>query len=196
MRKLAVAVAFMLLLTGCSGNNSRSDVRKRVVVTAIGISENSISYQTFAPDDDSEIRVYTYDCDSLPEAEQNLALETGKEVFTGDVEIIVFSGNGNIGPMLDSLWHSPDIYMGTKVVFSETTAEKLLEMPSDELTGILAVALEQGVCQKMGLIDLYNAIYSAEESAAVPLFSSGVEISGEILLKSSSECGIIALYYE
>ncbi len=196
MRKLAVAVAIMFLLTGCSGNNARSDVQKRVVVTAIGIDENSISYQTFAPDEDSEIEVYTYDCDSLSEAEDSLALETGKEVFTGDVEIIVFAGDGNIEPALDYLWHSPDIYMGTRVVFSETTAEKLLETPSEELTGILAVALEQGVCQKMGLIDLYNAVYSAEGSASVPLFSSGGEISGEILLKSSTECGIIALYYE
>ncbi len=185
MRKLIAIVISALLLTGCTD----SDVQKRLVVTAIGIGENTITYQTFSPE--NEIEVYTFSCDSLTEAEKELSLRTGKEVFTGDVELIVFSGAENIEPYLSYLWHSPDIYMGTPVVFSESQPEKLLEIQSEELIGILTVA---GV--KTGLIDLYNDIYSADGSAKLPIFSSDGEISGEILLKSSLECGIIALYYE
>lgn len=175
----------MLLLTGCES----SDVQKRLVVTAIGIGESTISYQTFSPE--NEIEVYTFECDSLSEAEEELSLKTGKEIFLGDTELIAFSGSMNIEPYLDYLWHSPDIYMGTPVVFSEASPDKLLEIQSEELSGILTVAGE-----KVGLIDLYNDIYSYDCCAWLPLFSSVGEISGEILLKSSQECGIIALYYE
>ncbi|MCD7732811.1 MAG: hypothetical protein LUH56_05160 [Oscillospiraceae bacterium] len=185
MRKLVAMIVAVLLLTGCES----SDVRKRLVVTAIGIGENTVTYQAFSPE--NEIEVYTYVCDNLPEAEEKLALETGKEVFLGDVELIAFSGSEDIEPYLDYLWHSPDIYMGTAVVFCEGSPGKLFETPSDEITGILAVA-----DVKVGLIDLYNGIYSDGGIAKVPLFSSAGEISGEILLKSSSECDIIALYDE
>ncbi len=175
----------MLLLTGCTD----SDVQKRLLVTAIGIGENGISYQAFSPE--NEVEVYTFQCDSLPEAEKELSLRTGKEIFTGDASLIIFSGSENCEPYLDYLWHSPDIYMGTPVAFSEADPEKLLEIQSDELTGILTVADE-----KVGLIDLYNDIYSYDCSARLPLFSPSGEISGEILLKSSTECGIIALHDE
>ncbi|MCD8106703.1 MAG: hypothetical protein LUE20_01910 [Oscillospiraceae bacterium] len=183
MRKIVAIVISMLLLTGCRS----TDIQKRIVVTAIGIGDDSITYQTFSPE--NEIEIYTFSCDSLSEAEEKLALETGKEVFTGDVELIVFSGKENIEPYLDYLWHSPDIYMGTPVAFAES--EKLLETESEKLVGILNTA-----GAKVGLIDFYNDIYSADSSAKLPLFSSSGEISGEILLKSSLECGIIALYNE
>ncbi len=183
MRKIAAIVIAMLLLTGCQS----TDIQKRIVVTAIGIEENGVTYQTFSPE--NEIELYTFSCDSLTEAEKELSLRTGKEVFTGDVELIVFSGTENIEPYLDYLWHSPDIYMGTPVAFAES--EILLETGSEELVGILNMA-----DAKVGLIDFYNDIYSADSSAKLPLFSSSGEISGEILLKSSSECGIIALYNE
>ncbi|MCD8007303.1 MAG: hypothetical protein LUF29_10185 [Oscillospiraceae bacterium] len=185
MRKLVAIVALVLLLTGCTS----TDVQKRLVVTAIGIGDGGITYQAFSPE--NEIEVYTIQCESLPEAEEELSLRTGKEIFLGDVELIIFSGAENFEPYLSYLWHSPDIYMGTPVAFSEDSPESLLETQSEELTGILTVAGE-----KVGLIDLYNDIYSAENSATLPLFSRGGEISGEILLKSYSECGIIALYYE
>ncbi len=178
-------ILMMLLLTGCTS----SDVQKRLLVTAIGIGENGISYQAFSPE--NEIEVYTFQCDSMPEAEEELSLRTGKEVFIGDASLIIFSGNENCEPYLDYLWHSPDIYMGTPVAFSEADPAILLETPSDELTGILSVA-----DAKVGLIDLYNDIYSKDCSAKLPLFSPGGEISGEILLKSSLECGIISLYHE
>ncbi len=183
MRKIAAIVIAMLLLTGCQS----TDIQKRIVVTAIGIEENGVTYQTFSPE--NEIELYTFSCDSLTEAEKELSLRTGKEVFTGDVELIVFSGTENIEPYLDYLWHSPDIYMGTPVAFAES--EILLETGSEELVGILNMA-----DAKVGLIDFYNDIYSADSSAKLPLFSSSGEISGEILLKSSPECGIIALYNE
>ncbi len=185
MRKLIAMIAVLMLLTGCES----SDVQKRLVVTAIGIGEDGITYQAFSPE--NEIEVYTYVCYSLPEAEEKLALETGKEVFLDDTELIVFSGTENIEPYLSYLWHSPDIYMGTAVIFCKGSLGKLFEIPSDEITGILAV-----VDSKVGLIDLYNDIYSADNVASVPLFSENGEISGEILLKSSSECDIIALYNE
>ncbi len=185
MRKLAVVIAIALLFTGCTS----SDVQKRLLVTAIGIGENSISFQTFSPE--NEIEVYTFECDNLSEVTENLSLRTGKEVFLGDVELIIFSGNENIEPYLVTLWHSPDIFMGTPVAFSGAFPGEILKIPSEDITAILTVSGKE-----VGLIDLYNEIYSVEKSAKLPLLSETGEISGEILLKSSLECGIIALYNE
>ncbi len=185
MRKIAVAIALLLLLTGCTS----TDVQKRLVVTAIGIGENTISYQAFSPE--NEIEIYTFQSQNLSEAEQALALKTGKEVFLGDVELIIFSGDENIEPELVWLWHSPDIFMGTPVAFTEASPEAVLETKSEEIVAILSTA-----DREVGLIDLYNSIYSVEKSTNLPLLSETGEISGEILLKSSSECGIIALYNE
>lgn len=185
MRKIAVAIAFMLLLTGCTS----TDVQKCLVVTAIGIGDGTISYQAFSPE--NEIEIYTFEFQNLSEAEQALALKTGKEVFLGDVELIIFSGSENIEPELVWLWHSPDIFMGTPVAFTNSPPETVLQTKSEEIVAILSTAGSE-----VGLIDLYNSIYSAENDAKIPLLSETGEISGEILLKSSLECGIIALYNE
>ncbi|MCD7784648.1 MAG: hypothetical protein LUH18_03580 [Oscillospiraceae bacterium] len=170
MRKLIAIVASVLLLTGCTS----SDVQKRLVVTAIGIGENSISFQAFSPE--NEIEVYTFECHNLREAAEDLSLRTGKEVFLGDTELIIFSGNENIEPYLVTLWHSPDIFMGTPVAFTEASPEEILKIPSEDITAILTVSGEE-----VGLIDLYNEIYSPEESAKLPLLSETGEISGEIV---------------
>lgn len=135
--------AMLLSLCGCS---RIADVRLRLVVHAIGIdlSEDDtymVSWQVFkaqppeggGPVDatgQNVITVVTYGRTML-EAENQLELQTGKKVFIGDTELLVF-GSGFAGRDLNSVlsyfWDNSDIYMGVNTAFAEGRAADVVGM--------------------------------------------------------------------
>ena len=103
MRKLifAAMAAAMLLLSGCK---PAGEVQHRIVVHALGIDTHEkgyeVSYQVFsggAPDggpvdaDQSTVVTLLAQGRTLYETEESLRLQTGREVFLGDAELIVIS---------------------------------------------------------------------------------------------------------
>ncbi len=148
VKLVSIICVLAVLLSGCS---RLADVRLRLVVHAIGVDIDeegvySVSYQVFSsnppegggPVDANKGNVMTYMTygRTLYEAQKSLELQTGKEVFTGDVELIVL-GLGMVGrdvsQVLSYFWSDTDIYMGVNAVFSRGLA-----------TDIIGVQLEQG----------------------------------------------------
>lgn len=143
----AAAVLAAAFLCGCT---RLADVNLRLVVHAVGVDiiDDGIwraSYQVFNAQpaqeggpvdatDQNVVTIVTYGR-SLYETQKSLELQTGKEVLTGDVELIVL-GRGftptqecigeDISGVLSYFWNNYDIYMGVNVVFSEGDAADIV----------------------------------------------------------------------
>lgn len=191
MKKAYFLAAFFLLaflLSGCKGSG---EVQRRLVVHAIGVDPAdegfTVSYQVFAgradesgPTDADESTVVTLLAAgrTLGEAEENLRLKTGKEVFLGDCELILISDKlREIGLMgfLDYL-KSSDVYSGVSVAYcrgsaSETVSAKLKQGSATAilLRGVLEEAIMCGRALSSRVIELTNALEFDGESAAVPV---------------------------
>ncbi len=167
---ILLTAAVALSLCGCS---SFIDVRLRLVVHAIGIDPADdgtyeVSWQVFkaqppeggGPVDATGQNVITIvTCGrSIYEAQKGLERQTGKEVFTGDMELIVL-GSGfqgrDISRLMSYFWDNFDIYMGINVALADGKAS--------EITG---VTLEHGTA----VTELLNEMIkiSGEESRTVP----------------------------
>lgn len=140
LRKFILFILIGTMILNLCGCAQIADVRLRLVVHAIGIdlSEDDtymVSWQVFkaqppeggGPVDatgQNVITVVTYGR-TMYEAHNNLELQTGKKVFIGDTELLVF-GSGFAGRDLDSVlsyfWDNSDIYMGVNTAFAEGRA--------------------------------------------------------------------------
>ena len=167
---ILLTAAVMISLCGCS---SFIDVRLRLVVHAVGIDPAEdgtyeVSWQVFkaqppeggGPVDatgQNVITIVTYGR-SIYEAQKSLERQTGKEVFTGDMELIVlgsdFAGK-DISRLMSYFWDDCDIYMGINVALAEGKAS--------EITG---VTLEHGTAVTELLNEMIKA--TGEESRTVP----------------------------
>lgn len=190
MRFAAFLTAFAVLLTGCEAGM----VQRRIVVHALGIdpaeegSGYSVSYQVFTggsdsdngPVDANEQTVITLpsEGETLYDAEKNLALKTGREVFLGDVELIVISeelANRGMADFLQYFGRS-DIYPGVNVVYCRGKAEDIIGEKLEQgaatailLKGVVEKAISGSTACSSRIIELSNSLISDGESRAVPV---------------------------
>ena len=199
MKRLAAICVIMLaavVFSGCEAGN----VQRRIVVHAIGIDPYGdgyeVSYQVFSggeggsdgPVDASESTVITLLTQgrTLFETEESLRLQTGKEVFLGDVELIVISEELKDADLIEFLryFSKSDVYLGVNVVYCRGSAQETIGTKLDQgratsilLRGVVEEAIEQGRACSARIIEIYNAIEEDGATISVPILS--VEKSGE-----------------
>ena len=192
MKKLLLFILLIssLALTSCTNSG---EVQRRIVVHAIGIDKHpagyEVSYQVFsggssdgAPVDADESTVITLLAQgrTLYETEESLRLQTGKEVFLGDAELIVISEDLKDENLSDFLhyFRKSDVYLGVNVVYckgkaSETVGSKLEQGSATAilLRGVVEEAIKNSRAQSSRIIELSNALERDGESVAVPILT-------------------------
>lgn len=170
--------AMLLSLCGCT---QISDIRLRLVVHSIGIDLDEddtymVSWQVFkaqppeggGPVDatgQNVITIVTYGR-TMFEAMNSLELQTGKTVFIGDAELLVF-GSGFAGRELDGVlsffWDNTDIYMGINTAFAEGRAADVVgatlehgTAATELLNEMIKLAGKKCVTIPLRLITFYN----------------------------------------
>lgn len=191
---LLIVAVFALSLCGCS---SFIDVRLRLVVHAIGIDPvdedvYEMSWQVFkaqppeggGPVDatgQNIITITTYGR-SVYEALKSLERQTGKEVFIGDMELIVlgsdFAGK-DISGLMSYFYDDCDIYMGMNVVLADGKASEITGMSLEHGTAVAELLNEMVyVCAKESrtipskLIDVGSHFKSGNTSFVMPVLSA------------------------
>lgn len=192
MKKLAflLTAAAMLLLSGCS---AAGEVQRRIVVHAIGVDSHEkgyeISYQVFsggssdgAPVDADESTVMTLLAQgrTLYETEESLRLQTGKDIFLGDAELIVISEELTDVDLTEFLdyFRLSDVYLGVNVVYCEGKAKDTLGAKLQQgsatailLRGVVEQAIEKSRAQSARIIEIYNALERDNEAIAFPVLT-------------------------
>ena len=193
MKRLAViffALAAMLLC-GCEAG----EVQRRIVVHALGIDPlgdgYEVSYQVFSggtsseqggPVDASESTVITLLAQgrTLYETEESLRLQTGKEVFMGDVELIVLSDGLKDADITEFLryFRRADVYLGVNVVFCRGSAGELIGQKLNQgsatailLKGVVETAIDRGRACSSRIIEISNSLGGGSSAAAIPVLS-------------------------
>ena len=198
MKRLFILIAALIFLTGCS---TVTQVQRRVVVHAIGIDPHEkgfeVSYQIFSggeassggPVDASESTVVTLLAQgrNLYETEESLRLQTGKEVFLGDTELIVISEelfDEPLEPLLDYFRRS-DIYLGVNVVYCRGSAQETIGAKLNQnsatailLRGVIESAIEAGRACSSRIIEISNAV-RGKQALPIPILSLEREDSGD-----------------
>lgn len=212
MRKLCciAVMACTLLLCSCQSN---SEVQRRIVVHALGIDAGEkgfdVSYQVFsgkAPDgapvdaDESTVVTLTAQGRTLYGTEESLRLQTGKEVFLGDVELIVISDELKDEPLTEFLqyFRSSDIYLGVNVVYckgkaSDTIGVKLKQGSATAilLRGVVDEARKNGRALSPLIIGISNALELDDEMIAVPVLTlEKGEDKGEEYILTDTTLGV------
>lgn len=206
MKKLALAViaAAMLLLSGC---RTAAEVQHRIVVHALGIDSHEkgyeVSYQVFsgaAPDgapvdaDESTVVTLLAQGRTLYETEESLRLQTGREVFLGDAELIVISEELKDEDLIEFLqyFRRSDVYLGVNVVYCKGKAKDTIGAKLEQgsatailLRGVVEEAIDNGRAQSARIIEISNALEHDNEAIAVPILS--LEKSGDTGKDTSEE---------
>lgn len=179
-----------LFLTSCG---RPAEVQRRIVVHALGIDPledgYEVSYQVFsgkAPDgapvdaDESTVVTLLAQGRTLYETEESLRLQTGKEVFLGDAELIVINSELADAPMEEFLGYfkDSDIYLGVNVIYckgsaAETIGSKLRQGSATAilLRSVVEEAVRNSRAMNSRIIELYNALEQDNEAVAVPVLS-------------------------
>lgn len=192
MRKLAFLLTAIatLLLSGCS---AAEEVQRRIVVHALGIDSHEkgyeVSYQVFsggssdgAPVDADESTVMTLlaQGQTLYETEESLRLQTGKDVFLGDAELIVISEELKDIDLTEFLnyFRLSDIYLGVNVVYCEGKAKDTIGAKLQQgsatailLRGVVEQAIEKSRAQSARIIEIYTALERDNEAIAIPVLT-------------------------
>lgn len=195
MKKLVFAIVFALFLSGCESG----EVQRRMVVHAIGIDRAEegyeVSYQIFSggessdsgPVDASEETVKTLLSvgRSLTAAEESLELQTGKDVFLGDVELILISEelkDEDISQFLQ-YFRNVGIYLGVNVCYCRGKARDTVgaKLEQGAATAILLRSVVERAVQKSRacsarIIEISNT-FADGEAVAVPILT--LEKSGD-----------------
>ena len=200
MKKFCLTIAVLmltLLLTSCE---PIGEVQRRLVVHAIGIDPHEkgyeVSYQVFSggeasdsgPVDASESTVITLLAQgrTLYEAEESLRLQTGKEIFLGDTELVVISEDLKDDDLLGFMqyFRNADVYLGVNVVYCRGTARDTIGTKLKQgsatailLRGVVENAIKGGRACSARIIEIANALAEDNEAIAVPILS--LEKSGD-----------------
>lgn len=189
-KAFAALFAALILLTGCEAG----EVQRRIVVHALGIDPAgegyTVSYQIFTggggadsgPVDANEQTVITLEADgaTLYDAEKNLGLETGREVFLGDVELIVVSRELAGTKLFDLLQYvgRTDIYPGVNVIYCNGRAKDVIGEKLERgaatallLRGIVQSAVSSCTACSSRIIELSNTVLSDGGARAVPVLT-------------------------
>lgn len=191
---IAASVFAAVTLCGCS---QMLDLRLRLVVHAIGIdmSEDDtfeVSWQVFSaqpPEGEGPvdatgknvITVVTYGR-TIYEAQNSLELQTGKEIFTGDAELLVFGSNfagRDISDVISYFSHNSDIYMGMNIAFAEGRAGEVVGVTLEHgtattelLNEMITAADNDGGTVALKLIAASNSLNTPNESFLMPVLTS------------------------
>lgn len=187
--KLFFVMIFTLLLTGCS----TGEVQQRVVVHAIGIDKHDkgyeVSYQVFSggegsdsgPVDANEDTVKTLlsQGQTLTACEESLELQTGKDVFFGDTELILVSEELKDSDITEFLqyFRNADVYLGVNVCYcrgkaKDTVGARLGQGAATAilLRGVVERAILEGRACSSRIIEISNALADGE-AIAIPILS-------------------------
>ena len=178
-----------IFLGGCEPG----EVQKRLVVHALGIDPCAkgyeVSYQVFtgkAPDgapvdaDESTVATLLAQGRTLFETEESLRLQTGKEIFLGDAELIVINRDLKSDGLSEFLeyFKKSDIYLGVNVIFcngraAEVIGSKLKQGSATAilLRGAISEAVGKGRALSSRIIELSNALKSDGEAMAIPVLT-------------------------
>ncbi len=193
MKKLTILLfAFAaMLLCGCEAG----EVQRRIVVHALGIDPlgdgYEVSYQVFSggtsseqggPVDASESTVVTLLAQgrTLYETEESLRLRTGKEVFMGDVELIVISDELKDADLTEFLryFRIADIYLGVNVVYCRGSAGDLIGQKLNQgsatallLKGVVETAIDRDRACSSRIIEISNTFSDGGSAAVIPVLS-------------------------
>lgn len=217
MRRLAcLLVAVSVLLSGCS---KLAYVQIRLVVHAIGIDIDEktggykVSYQIFSPDKtaassptdagSTNVNTLVMAGRTLYEAEKNLELQTGREAFFGNTELIVIGKTvteQNLAELMGYFHGSADIYMGTDVVFSSANALDVLSanfskgnISAQVLRESVNAASEESATSSARIIEISNAIAEKGGALVVPVVTVAMGKSqGESSNLSNTLYGVYA----
>ncbi len=189
----------------CSGCTQLADVNLRLVVHAVGIDVDddgvyTVSYQVFAaqpsgsggPVDATDQNVITMVMygRSIYEAQKNLELQTGKEVLTGDTELIVLGDSffgRDISGVLSYFWNNYDIYMGVNVVFTDGRASDVVSAELEHgtaaaelLNQMISAASKYSVSAHSRLIDISNRLKDDCSGFIMPVISARASGAADI----------------
>lgn len=205
-----VLVFLAMLLSGCEAGN----IQRRVVVHALGIDRSEkgyeVSYQVFSggeestgggPVDASESTVVTLLAEgrTLYEAEESLRLQTGKEIFLGDTELVVISeqvGEDALSEFLE-YFRNADIYLGVNVVYCRGAAKDTIGAKLNQgsatailLRGVVETAIKNSRACSSRIIEISNAVEFDGETAPIPILSLEREESEEDMSVSDVTLGV------
>ncbi len=183
MKKL-LTIALCLLLSGCSAGK----VNDRLLVYAIGVDleegEYKISYQVFTAKgesasspvnvDEQNVTVMSVNGGSVQECDRLLSLQTGKDVFSEDAEVIILGESVDeqtAARVIAEYIYDKEVYIGCGVCYTNGSAEDALNIGQaglkdpHSLGEILDLAFSDGFCPSLKLVDLY--ILLVEKKLAV-----------------------------
>lgn len=206
---LTLMIFSSLFLTSC---RSIGEVQRRIVVHAIGIDTADkgyeVSYQVFTggeaqsggPVDASESTVVTLLAQgrTLYETEESLRLQTGKEVFLGDAELIVISEEVDARDLGEFLryFRQSDVYLGVNVVFCRGKAKEMIGAKLGQnsatailLRGVVESAIDSGRACSSRIIEISNALDSSE-ALAVPVLTLEKDKPDEDMTLSDLTIGV------
>lgn len=189
MKKLFLAAFLAILLTGCE----TGQVQQRVVVHAIGIDKAEegyeVSYQVFSggegsdsgPVDANEDTVKTLlsQGSTLTFCEKSLELQTGKDVFFGDTELILVSEELKDEDITEYLqyFRNADVFLGVNVCYCRGKAKDTVGAKLDQgaatailLRDVVERAFTEGRACSSRIIEISNALADGE-SIAIPILS-------------------------
>lgn len=198
MRLVAVLTAVTLILTGCS---YVSEVEQRIMVYALGVDREedgsfSVSYQVFDPSgdkgsspvgtDETNVKIIEATGKSLFECEKQVELQTGKEIFVGDTELIVLGEsikNEDVEKLMSYFRNSKDIYLGTDMIFSSGRAADVIDVSKSKkgvdpqsLERMLSAAVSGSGAFSSRVIEVSNGM-SESNALMIPIMT--VEKDGE-----------------
>lgn len=213
MKKLISLLLCVLMLAGCS--KSQNDVSLRLMVYAIGIDRvedgYKVSYQVFSPTgeniskpvnaDETNVKVMSVTGKTLYECELAAQLQSGKKLFTQDVEAIIIGKSmlsDGLFEVVEYFEGAPDVYMGTDIVFSSGDAADAVSIG---LSGegdphgygeIIDEAIKRSVAISSKLAETANRIESSDGSVALPIFSVGASDDGSFYAEGIYESAVYA----
>ncbi len=195
MKRLIIMLGALMMLSGCSIGT----VDDRLMVYAVGIDyedgQYKASYQVFTPKgesasspvnvDDSNVAVISATGESLEDCHEKLRLETGKDIFMKDTEVVVMGESVTVEQAVDIIEHfiaSKEVYIGCGICFTNGKAEDAMNVGKGgtkdphSLGEILRVAYSEGKCQSPRLVEAYNGLLWSSERE-IPIL--GIEKDGE-----------------
>ncbi len=196
-RKLILILLTAAVMISACGCSSFVDVRLRLVVHAIGIDPAEdgtfeVSWQVFkaqppeggGPVDatgQNVITIVTYGR-SIYEAQKSLERQTGKEVFTGDMELIVLGSDfvgKDISRLLSYFWDDSDIYMGINVALADGKASEITGVTLEHGTAVtellnemIKAAGDDSRTVPARLIDISNHLNDDKEAFVMPVLTA------------------------
>lgn len=142
LKKSIISIIFLISVIFLSGCSSKTEVRDRAFVQAIGISENNdtITVAVKLFDDDES---YSGTGKNFDEALKNAQYSQGNNFFTGHTEFIISSTADNKN-LLCGIIKSNDIPPSCTFIASDSAISVISEADCDKIAGIIKIRSQNG----------------------------------------------------